>query len=214
MNSITLHQHGFGFTKMEYIIEDDGLRIIRKALGSSSDQKIDYEEIGSKITSAKTSKIIWFYLSSLFCLSGIVMYYFYVIIAIAIFLSGLFFFLMFMISKKSSIMLSQQDHSSFIEFIHVAKETEMLRTFLDQLIEKRNMVLKEKYMKLDNLLPFNQQYSNLIWLYELKLISREDLQKKIVELEGMGIPLEGEERPGDRIHITGFTKRKDDDLKH
>lgn len=214
MNSITLHQHGFGFTKIEYIIEEDGLRIIRKSLGSASDQKLEYEEIGSKISTSKTSKIKWLYLSSLFCLSGIVMYYFYMVISIAIFASGVFFFLMYVISKKNIIMLSQPDHSSYIEFSHIPKETDALRIFLDQLIDKRNQILKEKYLKLDNLLPFGQQYSNLIWLYELNLISREELQKKIVELESMGIPMEGVERPGDRIHITGFTKRKEDDLKH
>ncbi|MFZ9661674.1 MAG: hypothetical protein ACO29O_07330 [Chitinophagaceae bacterium] len=213
MENITLHHHIVGFTKMQYTIEEDGLRIIRKGLGSASDQKIDFEDIGSKVTSATNSFLTWIYLAVLFIVLSIVLFFVYRDLAFWSLLISAFFLLLFLNSRKNTIILAQPDHTSYIEFAHSVGEKEILKEFIQKIIERRNMFLKEKYMKLDNLLPFNQQYSNLIWLYELQLISREELQKKIIELEGMGIPVEGIERPGDRIHITGFTKRKDEDLK-
>lgn len=213
MNNITLHQRSMGFSRMEYIIEDDGLRIIRKGLASGSDQKLEFEEIGSKITTAKSSVLTWMYISIVFLIFGVVLVFFENNIGSASFLASVLFFGFFLNSRKHATILSQADHTTFIEFVHLSKEEDSLKTFLETLLEKRNAFLKEKYMKLDSLMPFNQQYSNLIWLYELHLISREELEKKIVELESMGIPMEGIERPGDRIHITGFTKRNDEDGK-
>ena len=75
--------------------------------------------------------------------------------------------------------------------------------FIKLLLQKRDKFLVEKYTTLDQLLPYDQQYNTLIWLYNLKLLTKEQLKSKIEELDKMVI---NQKNPGrnDLAKIVGF----------
>lgn len=186
------NQFDTNFDRFKYIIEDNGVRLIKKRIASSTDTFVDFEDIGSKIIIEKSRKVLWLIISILFF-----------IIAISVFIKrlnggkvgdgaeifhvtiSLFFFAVFLITKKNIIFLTQPDNTNAIEFIGSKRYKEKVNVFINELLQRRDLYLIEKYSSLNEFLPYNQQYNNLVWLYNLKLLTKEELNKKINELDNI-----------------------------
>lgn len=186
------NQFDTNFDRFKYIIEDNGLRLIKKRIASSTDTFVDFEDIGSKIIIEKSRKVLWLIISILFF-----------IIAISVFIkrlnggkvgdgaeifhvtTSLFFLAVFLITKKNIIFLTQPDNTNAIEFIGSKRYKEKVNVFINELLQRRDLYLIEKYSSLNEFLPYNQQYNNLVWLYNLKLLTKEELNKKINELDNI-----------------------------
>jgi hypothetical protein len=91
----------------------------------------------------------------------------------------------FLITKKNIIFLTQPDNTNAIEFIGSKRYKEKVNVFINELLQRRDLYLIEKYSALNEFLPYNQQYNNLVWLYNLKLLTKEKLNKKINELDNI-----------------------------
>jgi hypothetical protein len=161
-------------------------------MASSSDTFVDFEEIGSKIIIEKSRKLIWLILCLLF-----------LIIAISVFIkrlngghvgngaeifhitTSLFFLVVFFLTKKNIIYLTQSDNTNAIEFIGTKRYKQKVDDFIKELLQRRDKYLIEKYSSINEFLPYSQQYNNLVWLYNLKLLTKEELNKKINELDNI-----------------------------
>ena len=203
--------------RFKYIIEDTGVRLIKKRIASSSDTFVDFEDIGSKIITEKTRKLLWLIISILF-----------LIIAIAVFvkrLNGgkvgdgaeifhltatLVFFIIFLLTKKNIIFLAQSDNTNALEFIGTKRYKQKVDDFIKVLLQRRDDFLLNKYSTLDEFLPYNQQYNNLVWLYNLKLLTKEKLQSKIAELDKIDFN-NGNTKKNDLVKIVGFRNHKFDE---
>lgn len=183
-------QFDTNFDRFKYVIEDTGIRLVKKRIASSSDTFVDFEDIGSKIIIEKSQKLLWLILSLLF-----------LVIAISVFVkrleggnigngaeifhltTSLFFLIVYLITKKNIIHLTQSDNSNAIEFIGTKRYKKSVDEFIKELLERRDKYLVDKYSTLNEFLPYGQQYNNLIWLYNLKLLTKEQLNIKINELD-------------------------------
>jgi len=178
--------------RFNYIIEETGIRLIKKRMASTSDTFVDFEDIGSKIIIEKSRKLIWLILSLLF-----------LVFAILVFVkrlngghvgngaelfnitTSLFFLVVFFLTKKNIIYLTQSDNTNAIEFIGTKRYKQKVDDFIKELLQRRDKYLIEKYSSINEFLPYSQQYNNLVWLYNLKLLTKEELNKKINELDNI-----------------------------
>ena len=116
---------------------------------------------------------------------------------------SLVFFAVFLFTRKNILFLAHADNTNAIEFIGSKRYKDKLDDFIKLLLQKRDKFLVEKYTTLDQLLPYDQQYNTLIWLYKLKLLTKEQLKSKIEELDKIVI---NQKKPGknDLAKIVGF----------
>lgn len=182
-------QFATNFDRFKFIIEDSGIRLIKKRIASSTDTFVDFESIGSKIIIEKLRNPLWIIISLVF-----------LAIAISVLVGrlrggkvgdnaeffslsiSLFFFMIFMLTQRSMIFLTQSDNTNAIEFIGTNRYKKRVYAFISELLEKRNEYLIEKYSSLNEFLPYNQQYNGLVWLYNLKILTQEELSEKVAEL--------------------------------
>ena len=160
-----LKQFDINFSLFHYIIEDTGIRLIKKRIASSSDTFVDFEDIGSKIIRENSRKLLWLILSFLFAT-----------IAISVFVKRMnggrvgngaevfhltisfIFFVIFLLTRKKIIFLVQPDNTNSIEFIASMGNKEKVENFIQDLLHSRNKYLLDKYSQLDEFLPYTQQY--------------------------------------------------------
>ena len=183
-------QFDTNFDRFKYAIEDTGLRLIKKRIASSSETFVDFEDIGSKIIIEKSRKLLWLIISLLF-----------LVIAISVFVkrlnggnvgngaeifhisTSMFFLIVYLITKRNIIHLTQSDNTNAIEFIGTKRYKKNVDDFIKELLQRRDKYLVDKYSTLNEFLPYDQQYNNLVWLFNLKLLTKEQLNIKINELD-------------------------------
>ena len=183
-------QFDTNFDRFKYVIEDTGLKLIKKRIASSSETFVDFEDIGSKIIIEKSRKLLWLIISLLF-----------LVIAISVFVkrlnggnvgngaeifhisTSMFFLILYLITKRNIIHLTQSDNTNAIEFIGTKRYKKNVDDFIKELLQRRDKYLVDKYSTLNEFLPYDQQYNNLVWLYNLKLLTKEQLNIKINELD-------------------------------
>jgi len=186
------NQFDTNFDRFKYIIEDNGVRLIKKRMASGSDTFVEFEDIGSKIIIEKSRKLIWLILCLLFLIFAILVFVKrlnggHVGNGAEIFhiTTSMFFLFVFFLTKKNIIYLTQSDNTNAIEFIGTKRYKQKVDDFINELLQRRDQYLIEKYSALNEFLPYNQQYNNLVWLYNLELLTKEKLNKKINELDNI-----------------------------
>jgi len=186
------NQFDTNLDRFNYIIEETGIRLIKNRIASSADTFVDFEDIGSKIIIEKSRKLIWLILSLLFLVFAILVFVkrlngghvgngaelFHIT-------TSLFFLVVFFLTKKNIIYLTQSDNTNAIEFIGTKRYKQKVDDFIKELLQRRDKYLIEKYSSINEFLPYSQQYNNLVWLYNLKLLTKEELNKKINELDNI-----------------------------
>lgn len=205
-----LKQFDTNLDSFKYIIEETGIRLIKRRIATSSDTFVEFEDIGSKIIKEKSRKLVWLFISILF-----------LIIAITVFVNRLtggnvgrgaevfhltvssIFFVIFLLTKKNILFLAQADNTNAIEFIGTKKYKNQVDEFIKELLQQRDKFLIEKYSTLDEFLPYNQQYNNLVWLYNLKLLTKPQLQAKITELDKIDFNNDNSKK-NNLVKIVGF----------
>jgi hypothetical protein len=207
-------QISINLDRFTYTINEDGIRLLKKGIVASSDTFVDFEDIGSKIIAEKSRKLLWLLIAIIFF-----------ILAITVFVKrlqggpvghgaeifhislSLLFFSIYFITKKNLLFLVKSDNTNGIEFIYTNKYKQQVDDFIKLLLQKRDTYLLETYSSIDDMLPYQQQYNNLVWLYELKIINKELLQSKIAALDKI------EELNQNKKHtkILGFGNRQIDD---
>ncbi|MCE2962849.1 MAG: hypothetical protein ACK567_03465 [Chitinophagales bacterium] len=207
-----LNQFDLNLDRFKFIIENNGLRLIKNRIASNTDTFVEFEDIGSKIIIDKSRKLLWLILSLLF-----------LIIAVWIFINrlegdkigagaeifhiviSLFFLTIFLLTKKNIIFLTKNDNTNAIEFIGTKRYKKQVDEFIKELHRRRDKYLVDNYSTLNEFLPYNQQYNNLVWLYELKLLTKEELNKKINELDEIQFKTDSQEKNNTNNPI-GFKK--------
>lgn len=208
--SITLSQTSNDFSTSNFSIEENGIRIIRKGIRTGTDTFVDFDDVGTKKIFETSRKIIWLILSILF-----------LIFCITVFLRRLngykigdgaeifhlsfclVLFALYLLTQKSLLYLAQPDNTNAIEFNYFKRHKQKVDNFIESLVSKRNLFLKTKYLNLDELLPYSQQYNNLVWLYNISVITKEELRKKVKELDSLELFKNNPEETK-RTRIRGF----------
>lgn len=185
-------QFGLNLYRFRYIIEANGITVIKKKLAQHTETFIEFEDIGPKIIKDTRRSIGWLIASCVFLLLAIAVFVdrvtggkvgqgaeiFWVCVSVML-------FIVFIMTRKQIVYLAQSDNTNAIEFIGSKRYKESLNEFIKKLLAARDKFLLDKYATLDDILPYNQQYNNLVWLYNLKLLNKEQLQSKIDELDAL-----------------------------
>lgn len=202
------------FDRFIFIIEDTGLRLIKKKINSSTNTFVDFEDIGSKIIIENTRKPVWLIISFVLLTAAITVFVKRLNggavgngVEIFLLTMSLISFLVFLITKRNIIFLLQSDNTNAIEFIGTKRYKQKVDDFINVLLQKRDAYLVQKYSTLNEFLPYDQQYNNLVWLYNLKLLTKEELQNKLDELDNIEFNNENA-RKNESINIVGFKTKK------
>jgi hypothetical protein len=113
-------------------------------------------------------------------------------------------------TRKNVLYLAQSDNTNAIEFLAAKRYKDKVDQFIKALLQARDEYLITKYSSLDEFLPYNQQYNNLVWLYNLKLLTKEQLKSKIEELDKIDLHSDKNKKgiPG---QIIGFKRNSRDE---
>ena len=213
-----LKQYDTNFNRRIFKIMEDGVHVTQKGMTSSYEYFVEFEEIGTKTSIQKSRNLIWISLSILL-----------LIICISVFInringgkvgngaevfhfvSSAIFYLVFILTRKNTFTLLNHDNTSGIDFIGSSRYRNKVDNFINLIHEKRKLYLIEKYTSLNDFMPYEQQYNDLIWLYKIKLLSEEELKSKIQLLNEIDFS-SIKENIGKSDRIIGFRKSFESEL--
>ncbi len=211
-------QYDTNFKRLTFKIEDDGVKVIQKGITSSSEYFVEFEEIGTKTSIQKSRNLIWISLAILFLIIGISVFINRMNggkvgngAEVFHFVSSSIFYLVFILTRKNTFTLLNHNSFSGIDFIGSSRDRKKVENFINLIHEKRKLYLIEKYTSLNDFIPYEQQYNDLIWLYKIKLLSEEELKSKIQllnEIDFSGI----KEKIGESDRIIGFRRNFEPEL--
>jgi hypothetical protein len=211
-SSVSYSQFDYNLDRFNFTIESEGLRIRRKRLSESTETFVRFEDIGTKRIKEGAQKWFWL-LASMF----------FIIVTVWVFsrrMKGadigdgaeifwlsvsLVLFIVYIITRKRILYIAAEDNTDAIEFVDRKAYSESLEEFIQTLIQRRNEFLMEKYFKIDDLMSYDSQYNNFVWLHSLKLITRDQLAEKVSELDHMN-DTRGFRKRGDESKIKGFIR--------
>ncbi|GAB3930226.1 hypothetical protein [Mucilaginibacter myungsuensis] len=173
-----LKQFDLNFDRLHYTIQPSGIRLVNKGMASNSDIFVKFESVGSKVIVENTRNLRWLGWSVLF-----------LVIAIAIFVIrwlgedvergaeilyfsiSMFLLTIFLLTNKKRVFLAREDNTGAVEFINTKRYRPKVDQFIKVLLLARNTYLIDKYSKMDEYIPYDQQHANLTWLYNLGLMT-------------------------------------------
>jgi hypothetical protein len=203
--------------RYHYTIEDTGIRLVKKRLASTSDTFVEFEDVGSKTIRESSRKLIWLIIAALFFIIGTAVLFKRLGggkvgdgAEIFHYSTSLLFLLIFLMTRKNVLYLAQSDNTNAIEFLAAKRYKDKVDQFIKALLQARDEYLINKYSFLDEFLPYDQQYNNLVWLYNLKLLTKEQLKSKIEELDKIDLH-SNKTKKGIPGKIIGFKRNSRDE---
>lgn len=181
-------QTDINLTRREFQVQETGVHVSVKGLTESNESFVPFEDIGNDVSRDSSRKLIWIILTVSFLLLAVIMLVKRVSghkigegAEIFYFGASIFSYALHLLTQKKTISLSYS-----ITFSDKKRDREKVQAFIDIILKKRNEYLIKKYATLDKLLPYVEQYDNLVWLYNLNILTRHKLEEKINELESLG----------------------------
>ena len=193
----TLHQKkGNDFRK--YDILADGLQVETSIEGEYQTYKMRFEEIGFEdvVYSRKPSPItILLFISLLLNAVGLLVLLVRWLSKLGLeggLISGITAALTVIILGLFNRLFQQQtekviEGTRSITFFYGNKEVQEVNDFITELKVKQKAYIRKKYMRIDHLLPVDQQEDTFYWLYEGDFISRTELEILMEELDNRRI---------------------------
>ena len=155
---LSFKQIDLNLSRFEYVVEDTGLRIIKKTLTSTREQFVSFENIGSEVTKEREVKYVWLILSVLFFL--ITCWVFFLRIsgrdvaetAEASYLAaGILCFVIYVARRRNVVLLVQDDGTHKVEFVGLRIYRKRLDQFMAELGKRKNDYLQAMYRNVDGL---------------------------------------------------------------
>lgn len=174
----------------EFKLEEKGLNVKRKRLGEYVELTIPYEEITKSITVVKVGNKRWFYAGVIFIIISLTVLFFRLMgnnvesfAEIIWLIIGLICLSIFAIKYKSYKNLMCTD-GKVISFFQDKPNKETLDLFIDNLLNRRNDYLKEKYSKIDVDFPIEHHLYRIKWLKDEEIINDDEfneIKKRLIE---------------------------------
>jgi hypothetical protein len=183
----------------KYAFGENGLNAETLVLGSYQSTNIKYEDIGFNETITKKSPSIYKILLviSLF----INLFLIFSIIAMSIrdispipailIFSGIILVVLSTFLAKSlwsSNIEKQINGPVKIEFYYEKSERQKVDAFIASLNKKQRDYIRKKYMRIDQLIPAEQQSKVFLWLFKSNFITRSELEVLLEETEKLRTP--------------------------
>ena len=197
----SLYQKDLFFHQKWFELSPEGISVRQKGLFNSNEYTLKYDGIGTKIVKSKSSKKTWLIISILLFLlaTGLLIEKVPgggITLALSILFLAIFFF-----TFKHSFFLATQDNKSAIEFLTYKPSKQELQEFINKIKNKRKDYLLDKYGQITKMLSYQEQYHSLLWLSDNDVITKEEYDNKLQQLNAMFNPT---------THVIGFQTRRDD----
>lgn len=182
----------------KYALGDNGLNAETLVQGSYQSTIIKYEDIGFNETITKKSPSIYKILLVVSLFINLILIFLVLAMAtgeisskpILIF-SGIALFVSSTIMIKSLFTSSIEKHltgTAKIEFDYEKRERQKVDAFIASLNIKQRDYMRKKYMRIDQLIPAEQQSRVFLWLFNQNFITRSELEVLLEETEKLRTP--------------------------
>lgn len=187
---MTFKQFDLKFNRKEFIIEDDGLRVISKSLSGRSEDFYDFIDIGDKITREKKRLLLFPIMAILnfgICFSMLIAMqfgkefgnyaeHFY-------FTVGAIFYIIHHFISRSFLYLSHKRQTSHIQFLNNKPSKEALNSFIEQLQKIKNEAILSQYAEYDEDKTYEEHRTQLNWLKDNDYLTKEEYKSRLLLIE-------------------------------
>jgi hypothetical protein len=188
----TLHQKGYFLNENYFEITEEGLSVKTRKMSSASEYFVTFDDMGTKVIKSNKGKKGWLIASMVFLILSIgllflaksggnadkdayVVYLIFSVICIAIYL----------VTFKRSFYVANNDNTNAISFLVDKPSQQELNEFIATLKSERKRNLYSKYTHITKLLSYEQQYDTLNWLNKNEVLSTEEYNLKLAELNSL-----------------------------
>jgi hypothetical protein len=158
-------QIDINLNRFNYIVEKDGVTVIKKKLFSVSKRFFPFENVGEKIIKERERKLPWLIISFFFFALALLVFMrrlkggnvsdtaemFWIIVSTI-------FFIIYAYNRKHSVFLVKDDMENGIEFIGTKIYEKRLSRFIKELLQEKEGYLSEKYPAIDGLTSVESMY--------------------------------------------------------
>ncbi len=167
----------------------DKIDVKIKTLNESTEFSVPYEELGTQIVAKKISSFVPFLFMLVPAFMLILLVYFLAVnhpierehVAAAV-LFGIVASIILIATPKNSLYLSGGRRQ--IEFYRNKPNDKEVDAFVQTTIETANKYLKQKYGKIDRLLPIEPQLNSILWLKNKNIITETEFDELKTRLVG------------------------------
>ncbi|MBX2964955.1 MAG: hypothetical protein KF845_02330 [Cyclobacteriaceae bacterium] len=177
------------FYRKTFELTDKGLQGKQRKLFNTVEYFVDYENVGIRIFRSKSGTYGFLVASIIAILVAIIVFIsrsagnevgrgaeiFYLSIGL---ICGLFYWLTY----SRTFCLVQPGNKNAIEFICDNPSKEQLDKFIENLKQKRNSTLDDKYGHVNTHLPYEQNHQNILWLFNNDVIGKDEFDRRISDL--------------------------------
>jgi hypothetical protein len=184
--SDTFIQKDLFFKTNKFELTETGIKGHRKTLFGSTEFFVDYNNLGVRILKTKSGSRRWLIAAGVFLLFFVAVLFtnnhaksapaFHI-------LASMICVLVYLLTYKRGYFLVQPGNRNALQFFYDKPSQSELDNFIAAIKEKRNNVLCSQFGKINSLLPYQQNHSNLLWLYNNDALTKEEFDKKLVELD-------------------------------
>ena len=180
--------------KRIFTIQEDGVLVDINNLGNIQKYKVNYDEIRKDeyVHIQSAHALVW-----LFIISGL----FNVILFTAlltetfgwlnsygqwVLFGGLFIFSLVVVAFKEHFQrvdLKSLDANKALSFVYTKKQRKAVDDFILQIKKAQEQYFKDKYFKIDPVIPIDIQKTRLLWLYDNQYINESEYRVVMEELE-------------------------------
>lgn len=182
-------QKGKFLSSREYIIEQDGVKVISRSLVWSTIKFYDFHHIGKELIRDTERGWVGLFLAPLLLGYGV-----WLLIdplngaevfptafgAIALSIVILLTFLLF---GKKCLYLVSGKHAVAIKFIDNKPSEEELIAFIAHIKKAQKVRLQQLYLKVDDKLSYEEYRRNIQWLWDNTFLSQQEAQKRLGEVK-------------------------------
>lgn len=190
--STTLHQQK-GRDYRKFRITPEALRVEAKSIGQYDAYKLDWEEIGfDAVVRGRGFDIRQTFLLVSVLLNTVFLFWIVWLLwegirgtawfwVPAVLVALAFVYPIYLLAKKTRVKILYGDNN--VTFWYRTEDESAVNAFIKQMKSARDNYLRERFLRIDDLLPLDDQVKVVQTLYLNKMISREDLAEVMDEVK-------------------------------
>lgn len=176
-------QKGFWWSRREYIIEQNGVKVISRALTGTSKEFFDFHHIGKEVI--RKRKRGWLSLLLALLLLGYGIWLLTKVfnggdqIYVAAGCICLALLLSFFVSGHKHLYLWNEKNSISIKFLDNIPSEEELKIFIAHINKAQRIRLQQLYMSIDENMSYKEYRDNIQWLWDNDFLSQEEAEQRL-----------------------------------
>ncbi|MGK7389100.1 MAG: hypothetical protein ACNS60_02065 [Candidatus Cyclobacteriaceae bacterium M2_1C_046] len=180
-------QKGLFFSRREFVIEQEGVKVIKRSFTGASEKLHDFHHIGKVIIRKRKRAWIILLLSLIFLCYGSWLVYNIndgggqINTAVGSFLLSMAFLFSFFVLSPKFMYLWCKKHDISIEFLDNNPSEEELLTFIAHISKAQRVRLQQRYLTIDEYMSYDEHRKNIQWLRDNDFLSQKEAEQRLGE---------------------------------